>query len=421
MEKSKLLHQISSMTNWSIQSMEQNKQGFIRKRNLDFLLEETPGIIKVITGQRKSGKTFLIRQFIYELVQNRNVKSKNIFYLNFDYDETGSVKTSIKLTALIETFISSLAPGDKTYIILDELQSVKSWPKMLRYVLRNRKLNFEIIITGSSFEDFRPSLEKYFPDKFIHKIVYPFSYKEYLQYNSKKSSRDELVRFLGVGGMIEIYNLEKDSVKQITINSMVKNIIEKDISAKFKLKATNFFEEMLIYIIKNIGNLISLKTITSDLKSGMRRLSSRTVFNYLRMLEYYNILYSVGVYKEKDKKNKSSKKYFLTELSIFNYPEANIESDFIKRLENYIGNTLFLEGFEIYSANRDNISCYVAEKGAHKLMIYMDKNQSGFMNSEYNYMETIKITMDEDKIQRNDNATIVPAWLFPEFIDGILK
>ena len=315
------------------------------KRNL--YLEEikkyiNKPIIKVITGMRRSGKSMILK-LIQEELQNIGIVKENIIYMNFESLTFMDIKD---FEALYKHIIEKTSDKKgKIYILLDEIQEVKGWEKAINSFLVD--LDVDIYITGSNANLLSSELATYIAGRYVEIKIYPLSFQEYIDFVSENNKENPLsldeyfTQYLNFGGLpgIHIFNYNKEEIYQYLVD-VYNSILLRDVIARNNIRDIELLESVVLYIMDNIGNIFSAKSISDFLKNQGRKLSVETIYNYLKALENAFIISKVQRYDIKGKNIlETQEKYYLSDLG-FRHAKLGYQSNDIS---GYLENIVFLE------------------------------------------------------------------------------
>lgn len=315
------------------------------KRNL--YLEEikkymNKPIIKVITGMRRSGKSMILK-LIQEELENVGIVKENIIYMNFEsliYIDIKDFETLYK--HIIEKTFNKKG---KIYILLDEIQEVKGWEKAINSFLVD--LDIDIYITGSNANLLSSELATYIAGRYVEIKIYPLSFQEYIDFVSENNKENPLSldeyfnQYLNFGGLpgIHIFNYNKEEIYQYLVD-VYNSILLRDVITRNNIRDIELLERVVLYIMDNIGNTFSAKSISDFLRNQGRKLSVETIYNYLKALENAFIISKVQRYDIKGKNIlETQEKYYLSDLG-FRHAKLGYQSNDIS---GYLENIVFLE------------------------------------------------------------------------------
>ena len=313
----------------------------------DFI--DTP-VIKIITGMRRCGKSVLLELTKQELL-NRNVPPENIIMINFESLRYENLKDYKALYNAIMDKAEKLS--GKIYILLDEIQEVANWEEAINSFRVD--LDCDIYITGSNARLLSSELATLLAGRYVEIKIFPLTFKEYLQFAASNSaeakfSREEHFRnFLRFGGLPGIHQMKWDSVRIYQyLTDIYNSVLLKDVISRNSIRDTALLERIIVYLMDNVGNTFSAKTISDFLKSQGRKLSIETVYNYLKALESAFLIYKVSRFDLKGKRIlETQEKYYLADLGIRHAVLGYRDNDIAGLLENIIYNELTCRGFEI--------------------------------------------------------------------------
>lgn len=307
-------------------------------------------IIKIITGMRRCGKSVLLDLTKQELLQ-RDIAPENIIYMNFESLRYEKLKDYRALYNAIMDKAENLS--GKIYILLDEIQEVANWEEAINSFRVD--LDCDIYITGSNARLLSSELATLLAGRYVEIKVYPLTFKEYLKFaasnpEEKSLSQAEHFRnYLHFGGLPGIHQMKWDSARIYQyLTDIYNSVLLKDVISRNKIRDTALLERIVLYLMDNVGNTFSAKTITDFLKSQGRKLSTETVYNYLSALESAFLIYKVNRFDLKGKRIlETQEKYYLSDLGIRHAVLGYRDNDIACLLENITFTELTSRGFDI--------------------------------------------------------------------------
>lgn len=339
--------------------------GFIRNLYLDRIVKYIDNkLIKVIAGQRRSGKSYILRQIANYLLSERGVNPKNIFYLNKEYFGAEEIKTSSQLNELFLYYKTELKVSGKIYIFLDEIQYINEWEKFVNSYAQDFSSEYEIFITGSNSRLLSGELSSLLSGRHVEFTIYPFSYAEFIEVRNLKPGKSSYLDYLKTGGMPELINFKSQEVAYNYIESLKNTIILKDIVKRYKIKDIQLLESLFKYLMSNVGNLTSASNIVKYYKSVNKKTNYETVSSYIRYLTESFAVFETERYDIRGKQVLTGvKKYYLNDLSFKNYLLGFTPADFGYNLENQIFKQLLENNYKLHIGNYKNYEIdFIAEK-----------------------------------------------------------
>ncbi len=323
-------------------------------------------IIKVLTGQRRVGKSCIMLQLCDE-VKAMDKKATTI-YINCELEEFRVIRTSSDLY----TYISSrLTTGGHNYLFIDEVQEIDSFQDALRSLLAEQKC--DIFCTGSNANILSSELASYLSGRYMEFEIHSLSYCEFLQFHKLKNSSDSLVKYLTYGGMPFLINLEltREQVFEY-LSNVYSTILLKDVVAKEKIRNVSFLENLVVYISDNVGSLFSSNNISKYLKSQQIQMSPQLIINYLKGLSNAYIIHRV---QRADigglKIFEVGEKYYFEDLGLRNMIRGgDTSSEIHKLIENAVFLHLTQSGYKVFVGRmNDKEIDFMADKNGRKIYI----------------------------------------------------
>lgn len=193
-------------------------------------------IAKVLIGQRRVGKSFLLFQLMDKVQQEE--PDANIIYLNFEDFAFSQIKSAEDMY----TYISSrLVEGKYNYIFIDEIQEIEHFEKVVRSLLLN-PFN-DVYITGSNAKMLSGELATYLSGRYVEFKVYSLSYLEFLQFHRLENTRQSLDLYSRYGGLPYLINLPlTDEVVNEYLKSVYSTIVFRDVVSRYNLRNIDFLE-----------------------------------------------------------------------------------------------------------------------------------------------------------------------------------
>lgn len=305
-------------------------------------LLNTPDI-KVITGVRRSGKSKLMEALIEEIrLQDNNA---NIIHVNFNLTDFENLLEYHALEDYIEHhYYSDL----NNYVLVDEIQMCEHFEKAINSLQAKEK--YDIYVTGSNAFLQSSDLATLFVGRTYEVHILPFSFNEYLKYYPSENIYASLTRYITEGGMAGSYLYSDLTQKYRYIDKEVFNaLIVRDIINKYKIRNVPLLHELIDFLMDNIGNIVSVRSITDSLAKNKTKADHKTIGKYIDHLCRAFAFYRIRRYDIKGKRYlKSEDKYYLSDHS-FKYARLGTKNmDYGHVLENIVATELIRRGYEIY-------------------------------------------------------------------------
>ena len=330
-------------------------------------------VVKIITGMRRCGKSALL-ELTREELRRRDIGEENIISINFESLRYEALKDFRMLYQEISKRAEH-AVG-KVYILLDEIQEVDSWEQ----VINSLRVDFDcdIYVTGSNAKLLFGELATLLAGRYVEIRVYPLDFQEYLDFAAENpdeaslTQQEQFANFLRFGGLPGIHQMkwEESRVMQY-LHDIYNSVLLKDVIARNKIRDTALLENIVLYLMDNIGNTFSAKTISNFLKSQGRKLSTETVYNYLRALENAFLIHKVMRFDIKGKRIlETQEKYYLSDLGLRHAVMGYRDNDIGGGLENTVYLELLRRGWSVNIGKQDVAEVdFVASRTDERLYI----------------------------------------------------
>lgn len=326
-------------------------------------------LIKVLTGVRRSGKTVLLSQIQDYLLKNGRTKSQ-IINISLESKKNKKFKDG---DVLYEYLISACEKlNAKAYIFLDEIQVVSGWEEVVSSLLVD--VDCDIYITGSNSKLLSGELATLIAGRYIQIHVYPFTLseaKQMLEQTGKFTSDEELFQnYLKYGGLPMRFSLEEISLETY-LSDTYDAIVVKDIIQRNNIKDTNLLNMILAFLMDNIANPFSARSIVAALKQEGISTTVETVIAYIDYIKKAMVVYSAQRYDIKGKKLlTTNEKYYTVDLGLRNCVKASGEIDYNKLYENIVYLELLCRGYDVKVGKTDDYEIdFVAYKGSDILYV----------------------------------------------------
>lgn len=315
------------------------------KRNfyLDKLINtmNTPDI-KVITGVRRVGKSKLLDEFKAYIINN--VDNYNIIHINYNLIKFEDIKEYHKLIEYVENNYSS---KKHNFLFIDEVQMCDGFEKAINNFHAEEK--YDIYITGSNAFLMSSDLATLFTGRTFEIKVYPFSYREFLEYYHMENNEKSFDAYVLEGGLAGSYLYKEQDEKYNYVNNVYNTLIKRDICNKYNIKKDYLLDMINNFLMENISNLTSIRNIADTLTNNKDKINHKTVSSYINYLCNAFLFYKIRRYDIQGKKYLASQdKYYLVDHS-FKYAKLGTKNiNYGRVYENIVAMELLRRGYELY-------------------------------------------------------------------------
>ena len=320
--------------------------------------------IKVITGVRRSGKSKLLEAFMSYV--RANDPNANIIHINFNLNAFESLAEYHALNDHIE---NAYLPGKDNYIFIDEVQMCSGFEKAINSLHASEK--YDIYITGSNAFLLSSDLATLFTGRTFEIEVFPFSFREFMQYFELTDQYAAFNRYIQEGGMSGSYLYKTPESKYDYISDVFDTLIVRDIQRKYRVRNMPLMERLCDFLMDNISNQTSARSVAAAFTGEQVKTNDRTISAYIKYLCNAFAFYKVRRYDIQGKRYLSSNdKYYLSDHS-FKYAKLGTKNaDYGRMIENIVAVELLRRGYELYAGvlYKKEID-FVAIKRSEKLYI----------------------------------------------------
>lgn len=337
----------------------------IRRKYLDDIIR-TIGTedIKVITGVRRSGKSFLLDDFKKYVIEN--IKDANIISFDLSSLKYEELREYHALNDYVEKHYVN---NKRNFLFIDEVQMCKSFELALNSLHASRK--YDIYITGSNAFLAGSDLATLFVGRTYTIEVYPFSFAEFMRYFNYQDRYEAFDKYVREGGMSGSYEYRTLEDKYGYLRETYDTLIVRDIEEKHGVKNVAVMDRLSDFLMDNASKPTSTRNITNTLISNKIEASNKTIAEYVKYLCEAYAFYKVRRYDIKGKRYlTSTDKYYLSDHA-FSYAKLGTKvANFGDTYENIVAIELMRRGYEVYvGAMRNSEIDFVAIKDGEKLYI----------------------------------------------------
>lgn len=301
-------------------------------------------LIKIIVGIRRSGKSIILEQIMNDIKRTTD----NIIYLNFE-DE--AITTNIYNAETLIKYVNDNRKEGKCYIFLDEIQLIDNWNNAVKGL---RLHNNSVFITGSNSKLLSKEYTDAFSGRYVSFRIYPFVYKEILEYSKELGIEVSPTNYLIWGGFPKRFEFkEKDMIRYL--NDLNESIIVKDLILRFKIQNEKLFKRIVNYTLISNSRIFSARSIEGYLKNEHIDASINTIIKYLGYLEEACVINRIKPYSSKTKSELSYYfKVYNEDVSFNSIRCMNNRYDLAHNLENIVYNELIYMDYELKVLKKDD-------------------------------------------------------------------
>src|SRR6056297_1677156 len=383
-----------------------NRPNYMKK----LLKNSNNGMVKILTGMRRVGKSTLL-MMLREALNAQGIGKSQIVYLNMESLMNSEL---LDYKTLYHHIIEKHPDKSKPfYIMIDEIQNVKSWERCINSLLVD--LNCDIYITGSNSSLFSTELATLMSGRYLSIPVYPLSFSEFLDFNrvsfgkaiQSSDEKEQLFwEYLKRGGLPGLFRIEDDSefVQQYLMD-IFNSVVLKDVILRNQIRNSELLQRVILYLMDNVGNILSAKKIVDFLKSQGRKHNVETLYSYLHSLQDALVFHKVNRFDLQGKRFlETMEKYYTNDFglryALLGFSDKSISG----LLENVVYLELLNRGYQVSIGKQGDYEVdFVAVKGQEKWYLQvayriekpetLEREYQSLLKIKDNYPKTV-LTMD---------------------------
>lgn len=400
--------------------------GFARTRYTDKIVDFTGNrLIKVLVGQRRTGKSYLLRQVANHLINN-GVPPTNTLFINKEFTDFEFLANYKDLDTLIKVYKTEMKPVGRVYIFIDEVQNIEGWEKVINSYSQDYTENYEFFVSGSNSTMISTELATLLSGRYVNFSVFPFSYGEFLGITKGDKSKSSYLEYMSTGGLPELFRLPNPETRRNYVSAIKDTVLLRDIIQRQSIREPNLLEDIFVYLVNNASNLISVSNIFNYFKSLGRKTSYDIVSNYIGYIQDAFLIHRCERFDIRGKDTIGGNvKFYANDLAYKNYLYPGFGHGFGYMLENLVYLDLLRAGYEVYTGNIKNKEVDFVARKADKV-IYVQCAyllvEAETIAREYASLEAIDdnyekyvVSLDDLTMPSNKGINHLQAWEFAEY------
>lgn len=370
-------------------------------------------LIKVFTGQRRIGKSFVMLQTA-DYIKSNNPNA-NIIYIDKELLEFSEIIDAQTLNSYIE---KNSSVNTNNFLFIDEVQEIEHFELCLRSLLNQNKC--DIYCSGSNAKMLSGELATHLSGRYIELKINALTFNEYLSFNNLNPTKESLKEYLTFGGMPYLTHIaKKKDLAYEYLKNVYSTILLHDVVARQSIRNIPFLESLVAFLADNVGNLFSAKNISDYLKSQNVKIAVTTVQDYLSALCNSFIIHKVQrVDIQGFKIFEINDKYYFEDWGIRNALRGyTFVNDINKLMENIVYQELISRGYDVYVGQMGSKEVdFAATKNGERIYIqvtYLLSNES-VVEREFGNLMAIKdnfpkyvVSMDDFSVSDNHYKGII--------------
>lgn len=340
----------------------------VRKSYLSRIISHlNRGMMIILVGQRRVGKSFMLRQLHSWL--NKNRQNATVVYVNKELLEFDNITNARELYDYVSPQFNS--EGDN-YLLIDEVQDIDGYENALRSLHAEDRC--QIVATGSNAYIFSSELSTRLGGRYVEIPIYSLSYREFIEFHNLPDTDESLNDYLRIGGLpgLRLYDVNDEIHVSDYLQGVYNTIMMRNVISREQIRNVPFIENLSRFLADNDGKLISTSSIVKFMRSQGEKVSDAVTSAYIGHLCKALIINPVARYDIHGKKLfELIYKYYFADHGIRNYLCGfNIRNSIEKIMENVVYLHLLEQGFKVYvGILRAGEIDFVATRGAKKVYV----------------------------------------------------
>lgn len=381
--------------------------------------------IIVLTGQRRVGKTYMLKQINTHISSD---VSANVIYIDKEKREFDTIKTYIDLNNYIADHI---VDGKHTYILIDEIQDIREFEKSIRSW--NTEPDTDIIVTGSNAYILSSELSTIIGGRYKEIHIQSLSYNDFLIFHNLEDSDTSLLKYIKYGGMPGLRKIDLNDENDVysSLTDIYNTVLLKDVVMRNKIRNVSFLENLMRFIADTTGKLISASSISKYMKGQGISVTPASIIEYTRLLSEAYIINKVNRFDIHGKRIfESNDKFYFADHGIRNaLAGGSREGDIEKVLENIVYNHLVRMGYKVYigqlQAGEIDFVCEKSNSNRVYIQVAYIIADDTTRKREFGNLQSIQdnypkyVISLSPMVSRNDNEGIVHLHLRKFLTEGL--
>lgn len=357
------------------------------------------GKIKVVTGIRRCGKSFLLSRIYTDWLRKQNVDEQHIININLEDRRNKALRDPDELLSYID---SKVTDNKMHYVMIDEVRLVPEFEDVLNSYLD--KDNVDVYVTGSNARFLSKQVRTEFAGRGEEVRMYPLTFGEYITTTNLEVG-DALREYMIYGGMPQVIEKESHEEKVEMLDALFANTYIRDIVERYNIKNTEVLDELLNILASSIGGLTNAtKLANTFLNVKHEKVSRNTIVNFIEYICDSFLMDKVSRYDIKGKRYIDSPyKYYFADCGLRNARLNFRQVEYTHLLENVIYNELIARGF---SVDVGVVSKQLRLNDGERARQYLEVDFVCNKGSRRYYIQSAYKMVDDDKVKQEEASLI---------------
>lgn len=320
-------------------------------------------LIKVVTGQRRVGKSSFLKTIAEVLGRSSGVEPLFVQCELVDWSHVATGEDLMR-TAL------AYAPSGRAVLLVDEVQEISGFEKALRSLVAEER--WDIYVTGSNAELLSGEIATRFAGRAVTIEMHPLGYDEFLVFHDQEDTDASLARFLRYGGLPFLRHLPlRDDTAFEYLGGVAQTAILKDVVRRHSIRSPDLLDRLVLFLADSTGSPVSAQSIVRYLKSQRATVSVPTLLEYMHHLQQAYLIRRV---RRQDLEGKKflevAEKHYFEDVGIRAALLGSRTQDTAKILENVVYQRLLMDGWSVSTGDQGGREIdFVCERGTDRIYV----------------------------------------------------
>ncbi|MBO4595385.1 MAG: ATP-binding protein [Bacteroidales bacterium] len=301
------------------------------------------GVLIVLTGQRRVGKSYVMKELVARKQQDPNA---NVIYIDKEKTAFDTIATYKDLVYYVD---ERLNKSKHNYLLIDEVQEIEEFERGLRNYYNESYI--DVVVTGSNSEILSSDLGTMLSGRYVEVFIQGLSYPEFLEFHGLEDGEAAMNKYINYGGLpgLRPFGLDNPETVNDYLQGVYNTILVKDIIRRKNIRNVPFLENLILFIADNIGKPMSATSIQNYMASNESEVSKNLILKYMKAITEAYLAASVPRYNIHGKKIlETNDKFYFGDVGIRNFIVGGRRANDIEKIvENLVYQQMVRLGYEV--------------------------------------------------------------------------
>lgn len=301
------------------------------------------GVLIVLTGQRRMGKSYVMKELVARKQQEPNA---NVIYIDKEKTAFDTIVTYKDLVTYVE---ERLDKSKHNYLLIDEVQEIEEFERGLRNYYNESFI--DVVVTGSNSDILSSDLGTMLSGRYVEVFIQGLSYPEFLEFHNLEDGEAAINKYINYGGLpgLRPFGLDNPETINDYLQGVYNTILVKDIIRRKKIRNVPFLENLIRFIADNIGKPMSATSIQNYMTSNESEVSKNLILKYMKAITEAYLAAAVSRYNIHGKKLlETNDKFYFGDVGIRNFIVGGRRANDIEKIvENLVYQHMVRLGYEV--------------------------------------------------------------------------